>query len=119
MFLSPPPEGGIHSCAMPRPSAFISHSSKDLQFARLLQRRLQGQGVDAWLDDLQLHVGDALTATIADALKKSDYIVVVLSRVSVASHWVQKEIELARNPTGRKRIAKLVPVLIDKRALAQ
>ncbi len=100
-----------------RPSIFISHSSQDLQFARLLQRRLQGQGVDAWLDDLQLHVGDALTDTIARALKQHDYLIVVLSRASVASKWVNKEITLARNGKGRRRKATIVPVLLDRQAL--
>jgi hypothetical protein len=99
-----------------RPSAFISHSSLDLPFARRLGDRLQGQGVDVWLDDMQLKVGDVLTATISMAVEQHNFVVVVLSKASLASDWVRKEMMLAAKRSSSKHLARLVPVLLERNA---
>ena len=99
-----------------RPSAFISHSSRDLPFVRRLAERLRGQGVEVWLDDMQLQAGDALTETIASAVKRHDFVVVVFSRASLASAWVRKEVAMAARHSSRSRIAKIVPLLLERRA---
>jgi TIR domain len=99
-----------------RPSAFISHSSRDLPFVRRLAERLRGQGIEVWLDDMQLKVGDTLTETIALALKQHDFVVVVFSRASLASAWVRKEVAMAARHSSRSRVAKIVPLLLERRA---
>jgi len=99
-----------------RPSAFISHSSLDMPFVRRLGDRLQGQGIDVWLDDVQLKAGDVLTATISLALEQHDFVIVVLSKASLASAWVRKEMMLAVKRSSRKHLATLVPVLLERKA---
>jgi len=99
-----------------RPSAFISHSSRDLPFVRRLAERLNGQGIDVWLDDMQLKAGDALTQTIALAVKQHDCVVVVFSRASLASTWVRKEVAMAARRTSKNRIARIVPLLLERQA---
>jgi hypothetical protein len=101
-----------------RPRAFISHSSEDLPFARRLEERLRAQGIDVWLDDLQLKPGDVLTETIARAVKRHDFLIVVLSKASLASEWVRREMRMAgpRKPGGRG--ARVVPVLLQRPAAA-
>jgi hypothetical protein len=102
-----------------RPSAFISHSSKDLPFARRLEERLRARDIDVWLDDLQLKAGDVLTGTIAQAVKSHDFLIVVLSNASLASDWVRREMRMAgnRRPGGRR--ARVVPLLLQRRAASR
>jgi hypothetical protein len=102
-----------------RPRAFISHSSKDLPFARRLEGRLRAQGIDVWLDDLQLKAGDVLTGTIARAVERHDFLIVVLSKASLASGWVRKEMRMAtiRRPGGLG--ARLVPLLLERPAASR
>jgi len=100
-----------------RPRAFISHSSKDLPFARRLGERLRSQGIDVWLDDLQLKAGDALTGTISRAVQQHDFLIVVLSPASLASAWVRKEMKLAKPGRSHGRAARLVPVLLKRPAV--
>lgn len=102
-----------------RPSAFISHSSLDLPFARRLADRLQGQGVDVWLDDMQLKAGDALTTAISLAVEQHDFVIVILSKASLASDWVRKEMKLATKRASRTPLARLVPVLLERKAAAR
>ena len=102
-----------------RPSVFISHSSRDLPFARRLGDRLQGRGVDVWLDDWQLKPGDALTTAISLAVEQHDFVIVILSRASLASDWVGKEMKLATKRASRKALARLVPVLLERKAAAR
>jgi TIR domain len=99
-----------------QPRAFISHSSKDLPFARRLGERLRSQGIEVWLDDLQLKVGDTLTETIARAVGQHDFLIVVLSKASLASAWVRKEVRMATPGEARGRVARLVPILLERPA---
>ncbi|TGV29649.1 toll/interleukin-1 receptor domain-containing protein, partial [Mesorhizobium sp. M00.F.Ca.ET.186.01.1.1] len=70
---------------------FISHSSKDKLFARLLATDLADSGHSPWLDEWQIKVGESIPASISLALQKSDYVLVILSNNSVESQWVQQE----------------------------
>jgi hypothetical protein len=97
-----------------RPRAFVSHSSKDLPFARRLAERLRAYGIDVWLDDLQLKVGALLTETIAGAVRQHDFLIVVVSKASRLSPWVRKEIQMAAARTRRRGGACLVPVLLER-----
>ncbi len=111
--------GSRRDAVRERPSAFISHSSLDLPFARRLADRLQGQGVDVWLDDMQLKAGDALTTAISLALEQHDFVIVILSKASLASDWVRKEMKLATKRASRTPLARLVPVLLERKAAAR
>lgn len=72
--------------------AFISHSSKDKEFVLRLARDLRTrEGIDAWLDRLELNPGDKIPEKIEESLTEADVFILVLSPDSVSSPWVEYE----------------------------
>ena len=74
---------------------FISHASQDKPFVRKLVQELEKHHLDVWFDEQEIKVGDSIVAKVSGGLKDSDYLVVVLSKASVASRWVQEELNAA------------------------
>ncbi len=96
---------------MRMPTVFLSHNSKDKPFTRRLGTALQQHGIKVWIDEAQIKVGDSLLRKIADGLLGSSHLAVVLSPASVASPWVQRELEIAiTREIGRKRL-RVLPIL--------
>jgi len=76
---------------------FISYSRKDLVFVERLARDLEAAGLDVWYDLSGLEVGTRWGLEIQDAIRKSRYIIIVLSPNSVVSEWVEREFIYASN----------------------
>lgn len=70
---------------------FISHSSKDKQFATWLSVDLGNHGHDPWLDEWKIRAGESIPTKIGESIERCDFVVVVLSENAVASHWVERE----------------------------
>ena len=96
------------------PSAFLCHSSKDKDFVRALAGRLAASGVSVWIDEAELDIGDSLLEIIAEGIKESDFVVAVISKNSVMSNWVRKELLLAMTREVRGRRVRVLPVVIDE-----
>lgn len=92
---------------------FLSHSSHDKRFVKLLGRRLQDQGIFVWMDESELGIGDSLVSRLAEAVHSVDYVVVVLSKASVQSHWLRYEMEHAMADEVLYGRAKVLPILIE------
>lgn len=87
---------------------FLSHSSRDKRFVGRLAKQLEAAGLDVWLDEAELRVGDNLEE-IEDYIRRAPCLVVVLSQASRASEWVLKEIRFARAAGVR-----VLPILLDE-----
>src|SRR5687767_11331910 len=92
-------------------SVFLSHNHADRQFTRELSEKLQAHGVRTWLDEAEMHVGDSLIDKIATAITECTYVGVVLSPASVASRWVQREVEVVLNEEIHGKRVKVLPLL--------
>lgn len=96
------------------PKAFISHASEDKHiFGEPLALRLRELGIDAWLDKWEMLPGDSLIPKIfSEGIQESDAVIILLSAISVAKPWVQKELNVAavKHIEGELR---LIPVRID------
>ncbi|PEU28639.1 hypothetical protein CN532_11480 [Bacillus wiedmannii] len=57
------------------PSVFLSHSSKDKFFVRKLAERLIHSGVEVWIDEAEIKIGDSLIEKISQGIKGADYLV--------------------------------------------
>lgn len=90
---------------------FLSHSSQDKQFVRKLASDLRPWGV--WLDEEEIKVGESIIARVQEALANCAHIVVVLSKHSVRSRWVEKELNTALIGDLSGSGARVFPVLIE------
>jgi len=93
------------------PKVFLSHSSKDKAFARKLASMLEENGVEVWIDEAELQIGDSLLQKIGSALDEADFVAAVLSHNSVNSTWVQKELALAMLKELAERRVTVLPIL--------
>lgn len=87
-------------------TVFLSYSREDQSRARQLVAALEGGGCSVWWDGL-LSGGERFYKTTAAELARADVVVVIWSKVSIESHWVQDEAT-----DGRDR-GRLVPITID------
>ena len=77
-------------------SCFISHSTKDAEFARRLYADLQAEGVRCWYAPEEMKGGSKLHTQINEAIKLHDKLVLILSEQSMNSDWVTHEIRRTR-----------------------
>lgn len=93
------------------PSVFLSHNHADKLFVRRLAADLGNQGIPYWLDEAEIKVGESLIEKIRDGIDKVDFVAVVLSPNSVASPWVQHEVDVAMNQEIMGRRVKVLPLM--------
>ncbi|HYL64034.1 MAG TPA: TIR domain-containing protein [Candidatus Methylomirabilis sp.] len=93
-------------------SIFLSHSHADQEIARRLARDLRAAGVTVWLDEAELEVADSLVDKIGQAIDAADFLGVLLSRDSVRSTWVSREVEIALIRDIAKKTDTVLPLLI-------
>ena len=96
------------------PSVFISHSSLDKQLARRLALELAKRGVDVWLDEWAIQVGDSISRRVEEGLQNSTHFIFLLSPQSVTSKWVENEWRAALSREMAKEEVIVVPVLVAK-----
>jgi hypothetical protein len=94
--------------------AFISHSSKDKPFVRQLAADLVASGIQVWLDEQRIAVGDSIPESIAQGVAESDFFLLVISADSINSEWVKKELNQALVHEIEKRRVRVMPVLLSK-----
>lgn len=112
---------------------FISHASEDKRdIARPLADALIARGVNVWLDEFELTLGDSLRRTIDNGLRSSRFGVVVLSPHFLEKEWPQKELDALVSSEqggekrilpiwhnlGREDIASRSPLLADRLAVS-
>lgn len=96
---------------------FISYSWDDQLLAREIEATLKGDSqlsrvLNVWRDESSLLPGDHVSSKLADALTKTDYFVLLLSKASAASPWVQREIDTAVRLADKNKLTP-VPILLD------
>mgnify|MGYP005830856067 CR=1 FL=1 len=92
---------------------FLSHSSVDKPFIRQLASDLDAAGISVWLDEQRIQVGDSIPESITQGLASSDFFLIALSRHSIESEWVKKELSSAMLTEVRKRKVHVLPLKID------
>jgi ATP-dependent Clp protease, protease subunit len=98
-----------------KPSVFISYAHADSVPVDALVLALQASGVDVWIDKWRIKVGDSIVRRVNEAIHESDFLIVVLSKASVKSKWVQEELSAAtvKNIEETKK-AFILPVLLEQ-----
>lgn len=94
-------------------SCFISYSSKDEELAQRLYADLQSRGVRCWFAPENLKIGERFRPRIDEVIRVHDKLLVLLSEHSVASSWVEKEVETAMESEDEQKRTILFPVRLD------
>jgi len=95
-------------------SLFISYSSKDETFARRLHADLQAKGIRCWFAPEDLKTGTKFRQRIDEAIHLQDKLLLLLSEHSIASAWVENEVEAALEKEDRQQREVLFPVRLDE-----
>ena len=85
---------------------FLSYASADRERVRSIVDGLTNADMSVWWDR-KIPAGETYSVVIGEQLKQADVVVVIWSRDSIASEWVQAEAD-----RGKRRDV-LIPVLLD------
>ncbi len=91
-------------------SLFISYSTKDQEFAERLHADLQAKGVLCWFAPHDMRGGKKVHEQIDEAIRVYDKLLLLLSRESMTSTWVNREIFKARERELREKRRVLFPI---------
>lgn len=94
-------------------SCFLSYSTKDQDFADRLYGNLQAKGVRCWFAPVDLKIGDRFRIRIDESIRLHDKLLLILSERSIASPWVEDEVESALERERRDGKPVLFPVTLD------
>lgn len=95
-------------------SCFISYSTEDREFAERLHTDLQSRQVRCWFAPEHMKIGDKIRQTIDHTIRAYDKLLLVLSKHSIDSEWVEKEVETAfEEERRRKKKTVLFPIRLD------
>lgn len=94
-------------------TCFISYSSQDEAFSRKLHADLQQQGVHCWFAPEDMKTGDKIRERINQSIHLYDKLLLVLSQHSIASAWVEFEVEAAFAKESSNKQLVLFPVRLD------
>jgi hypothetical protein len=95
-------------------SCFLSHSSKDNDFARKFYKDLQGRNIRTWFAPEDLKIGDRFDLRIDESIRFHDKLVIILSANSVNSDWVETEVKSALEREQKEGKDILFPIAIDE-----
>jgi len=95
-------------------SCFISHSTKDEEFARKLHSKMRAAKLRVWFAPEDIKGGQKLDEQIERAIQMHDRLLLVLSEDSMQSEWVITEVRNARRVEIEENRRKLFPIrLVD------
>ena len=94
-------------------SCFISHSSLDYTFAEKIHHDIQEKGVRCWYAPIDLKTGDKQLDTIYKAIRQHEKLLLILSKNSIASPWVEDEVHRAFNEERDRDTTVVFPIRID------
>ena len=98
----------------PPPTAFVSHSSQDREFAEKFARDLWAVGIKAWYFPWEISPGDQIRQKIEDGLAGCEFFIVLISKSSLSRPWVQTELDVATDMKLNGKIRKIIPIKIEE-----
>ena len=91
-------------------SCFLSHSTRDTEFAERLHGRLRDEKLRVWYAPEDMKGGEKMFPQIDQAIRTYDKLLLVLSESSMKSEWVATEIRRARKAELQAGGQKLFPI---------
>jgi hypothetical protein len=94
-------------------SCFLAYSVADSSFVDRLHADLQDKGVRCWFAPHDLPLGAKTWEAIDEAIRRREKLLVVLSEASIASEWVEDEVNHAYAEERSRKEIVLFPIRID------
>ncbi|TLU83524.1 MAG: toll/interleukin-1 receptor domain-containing protein [Chlorobium sp.] len=95
-------------------SCFISYSYLDEEFAKHLWEGLQANCVRCWYAPHDMKINDKILPVIDDMIRVHDKLLLILSKHSVHSDWVEHEVKQALVIEKERKESILFPVRLDE-----
>jgi len=93
-------------------TVFLSYNTKDKYFVKKIKEDLESNGITVWFDDDSINVGNTIIDEIQKAIINADFFCVVLSKNSIKSNWVRKELTVAiQSQINYNKI--ILPILLE------
>jgi hypothetical protein len=97
-----------------KPDIFISHSSRDKAAATHMATTLNFCGIDVWLDNWELEVGQSLTDEIAKAMDNSRYIAILITENYNKTVWTKTEYKKALAREQKETRTVMLPLIVGE-----
>jgi hypothetical protein len=98
-------------------SCFINYSTKDQKFADRIHADLQKKGVRCWFAPHDMPIGDKMFDAIDGAVRLRDKLLLILSKHSIKSDWVETEVTAAFEEERKRNQLVLFPIRLDNTVL--
>ena len=72
---------------------FISYSTKNQDYAEAVLHLLKDEQIDVWMAPYDIPAGSKYASVIEDAIKNCSCMLLLLSKQSQASEWVEKKLK--------------------------
>ena len=90
----------------------MSHTHSDKPIVERVKTALESAGVSTWYDDERIRLGDLLSDTIQQGIDDSVFVAVFISKKSVVSDWVRREVRAAQKEVERMQ-KKYIPIMVE------
>lgn len=77
------------------PFVFLSHNYRDAHHAMALRRKLAQKNIGVWIFEHEIERGERIVDSVRKAIQDCDAFAIYLSRHSLGSLWVDKELQSA------------------------
>ncbi|MBE7469089.1 MAG: hypothetical protein DPW09_24460 [Anaerolineae bacterium] len=92
----------------------MSYSVKDTPFVTRLHADLQQAGVRCWFAPEDMKIGDKIRPRIDESIRVHEKLLLILSEHSLASDWVEHEVEAALEQERQRKETVLFPIRVDE-----
>src|SRR4030042_6882973 len=93
---------------------FISYSSNDREKATQLSFFVINRGYRVWFDKWEILAGQSIVDKVFSGMLESEFLVVILSKASCESKWVQEELTTGKLAEIERRRTSVIPVLLEQ-----
>jgi len=104
----------LDGVAIAKYSCFISYCAADEKFVRRLHGDLESAKIRSWFAPVNMRAGDLIRQRLDEAVALSEKLVVVLSSASIASQYVEQEVEAAIEKERQQKRLVLIPIMVDR-----
>ncbi len=100
-------------------SCFISYSNQDQDFAEQLHADLRSAGVQCWFAPEDMKIGAPIRPTLDQSVWEQSKLLLILSEYSIASDWVEQEVETAMEKERVRGELVLFPIRLGETIMAE